>query len=218
MNEREQGFTLVELLVVLALAAMVTTAMYQVMFSATRGSRAAENAIRVTEEARLGFNRMVRDTREAQSIGNATATSFEVRIDFNGDNAISDAPIGGELGSYEKLTFTFNAGAQTVTVTCCTATTPVTETLMTGVTCVLRSDNTCEPAFTFSSSRLELDTDGDGVAEPTELDQSQAVGNQNGTLDGAELASIDRVTFALRVRQGQAANDFYADAQLRNKR
>ena len=219
MAERERGFSLVELLVAISLFAIMSTAFYQVLFSAADGSDTVDNIARVSEEARLGFNRMVRDTREADHVSGPSANSFTVGIDFNTDNVIAPSPPADQLGSYETLTFTFDAVAGTVTVTTGGGA-PITETLMTGVSCVHDAANNCEPAFTYASSRLEFDTNPvDGVTSAAELDAAPSIGNNNlGNWSLTEASFIDRVTFALRVTKGSSATDFHADAQLRNKR
>lgn len=76
------------------------------------------------------------------------------------------------------------------------------------------------PAFSFGSSRLEFDTDKNGITSWQELDSAPAtygVGNGDGRLNW-ELPLISNVSFALRVQDGTAQRDFYAEAQLRNQR
>jgi prepilin-type N-terminal cleavage/methylation domain-containing protein len=221
-RDDERGFTIVELLVVILLLSLVLTAFYQVLFSATSGSETSQNLARVSEEARLGFNRMVRDAREGNGVFDPSATSFTVEIDFDGDNAIATAA-PDPLGSYERITYSYDAATQTIRAT----TYGVTEVLMTGVTCVKKANNTCEDIFTFTSSRLEYDTllaDGvtagsDGVVSAKELDVAPTIGNNNlASWTDTEERFIDRVTFALKVTQGSSSTDFHADAQLRNRR
>ena len=209
----ENGFTLVEMLVAMTLFAVISVGMYQLVFQTAAGSRTAQNVARTSQEARLGFNRMVRDTREAQDIITPTSTSFKIETDFNGDGAIQPTP-SDVTGDYEVLTFTFNPGAGTITATSGGS----TEVMMAGVDCVRKADNSCYDVFTFSSSRLEYDSNVNGVTSAAELDAAPSLGNSNGVLDAAELDFVDAVSFQLRVSAGGETATFYAEAQLRNHR
>src|ERR687892_2087335 len=64
----EGGFTLVELLVVILIFAAISTSLYLAVFSGVRGGNTARNVVQISEEARLGLNRMIRDTREAKDL------------------------------------------------------------------------------------------------------------------------------------------------------
>jgi Tfp pilus assembly protein PilW len=207
---------MIELLVGVTLFAVVSVGIYQVLFQTAQRSSKAQDVATTSTEARLGFNRMVRDTREAQNLIGPTATSFQIETDFNGDGAIQPSP-ADITGDYESLRFTFNVastGLGTVTATAGDS----TEVLMEGVDCVRKTDNMCQTVFTYSSSRLEYDTNSNGVTSATELDAATGVGNGNGVLDGAEVNYIDAVAFQLRTKAGTTTSTFYAEAQLRNHR
>lgn len=213
---RESGFTIIEMLVAMFVLSVVSVAMYQVLFSVTRGSEQSKNIVRTSEEARLGFNRLVRDTREGRELKTPTVTSYTVEIDFDGNGTIEPTP-ADPMGSYERITFTFNEAADgqgTISATAAGS----TEVLMTAVDCIRKADDTCNPVFTYRSSRLEYDANADGVTSTAELDVAAGVGNNNGVLDGNELGLLDVVAFAVSVNQGGATESFYAEAQLRNQR
>lgn len=212
----ENGFTLVEFLVAIFIFSLVSLAMYQVLFTATRGSETSRNIVKTSEEARLGFNRLVRDTREGREIKSPSASSFTVEIDFDGNGTIEPSP-PDPLGSYESITFTFNeaaGGAGTISLTAGGS----TEVLMTGVDCIRKGDGTCNPVFSYRSSRLEFDSNADGVTSSAELDAAPSIGNANGILDANEIGLIDTVVFGLRVKEGSSSENYYAEAQLRNQR
>jgi prepilin-type N-terminal cleavage/methylation domain-containing protein len=212
----EAGFTLVEMLVAMTLFATISIGMYQVLFQTSNGSKTSQNVARTSQEARLGFNRMVRDTREAQDILSPTSRSFQIQTDFNGDGVIQPSP-AEVTGDYETLTFTFNeAAGGNGRITATSGTT--TEVLMDGVDCVRKADNSCYDVFTYSSSRLEYDTNVNGVTSAAELDAAPSLGNSNGVLDAGELDFIDGVSIQLRVSAGGQRSTFYAEAQLRNHR
>jgi Tfp pilus assembly protein PilW len=207
---------MIELLVGMSLFAVACVGIYQVLFQTAQRSSKATDVATTTQEARLGFNRMVRDTREAQSLIDPTDTSFQIETDFNGDGVIQPSP-AEVTGDYESLRFTFNqsaTGAGTVTATAGNS----TEVLMNGVDCVRKTDNTCQTVFTYSSSRLEYDTNSNGITSAAELDAAVGVGNANGVLDGSEVNYVDAVAFQLRTKAGTTTSTFYAEAQLRNHR
>ncbi len=210
----EGGFTLVEMLTALMLFAAVSTGIYTVLFSVASGSQTAREVAGVSEQARLGFNRMVRDTREGRSIESVAPdlNSFEVHVDFDGNNVITPLPDANTLGDYEQLTYSYDDPTDTLRLN--------GEVLIRGVDCVRDTAGSCLPVFSFGSNRLEFDTDKNGVTNWTELDSAPAtygVGNGDGLLNW-ELPLISNVSFKLRVAEGDAASDFSAEAQLRNQR
>lgn len=213
-DRREAGFTLVEIMVALTIFAAVSAGVFGVMLSATRGSETTRRIAGVSEQARLGLNRMIRDTREGTAIDSVSAdgNSYEVHVDFDGNNVITPLPGTNSIGDVEELTYTYDPGTKTLRLN--------GEVLVRGVECARDTSGACVPAFSFGSNRLEFDTDKNGVTSWQELDQAPAtygVGNLDGQLN-FELPLISNVSFALRVQDGTAKRDFYAEAQLRNQR
>jgi prepilin-type N-terminal cleavage/methylation domain-containing protein len=216
----EAGFTLVEVLVVISVLLIAGAAFYQVLFAVARGTRTAEDVARVTDEARLGFNRMVRDTREGEeirSISTGDPQSFRVLVDFNADGTITPAPNPNPSGDYEDLTYSFDSSTGQIRLN--------GELLMRDVQCIPDAsyDGGCRPVFDYASERLEYDWNLDGITMWQELDEASThgiigVGNNNGTLDGGEVPFVSSVVFNLRVTKGGASTAFYARAQLRNNR
>lgn len=206
----ESGFTIIELLVTITLFAIVSVGFYQVLFSATRGSDTAQRVARISQEARQGFNRMIRDTREGR-LDSASSTSYNVQIDFDGDGDTSVAtenPNGS--GDFENLTFAYVAGDKTLTLN--------KEVLIEGV-----SPIGSEPIFSYSSNFLEYDWNANGVTEWEELDTAadhgiSGVGNDNGIMDAGELNYISSINYAFTVTAGDSSSEFYGQAQLRNRR
>ncbi|MGH2729592.1 MAG: hypothetical protein ACRDJI_03175, partial [Actinomycetota bacterium] len=133
-----------------------------------------------------------------------TPSSYNVKVDFDGDGLYENP---NQSGDYEDLSIFFDPGAGTITLN--------GELLVDGIEKVPGKD-----LFSYSSNRLEFDSNGDGVTTWGELDMAtdSTVGNGNGLLDGAELAYISSVNLALRVTKGDESSDFYAEAQLRNRR
>ena len=215
----DSGFTLVETLITLLMLSIVSVAFYTLMFSVVRSSDNSRSIARQSEEARLGFNRMVRDTREAGSIlpctPSAFTTCYRVQIDFNNDGTINNPNTNGD---YEDMTFAYAAADHEITLN--------GETLIDGVYTV-----TGKNIFSYESNALQYDADANGVTTSTELDASgvAGVGNGNGALDNPELSYITNINYAFRVGASSegcssspsvkdACETFFASAQLRNRR
>lgn len=210
----ERGFSLVEMLVALAIFAAVSTGIVTVLLSVARGSATARRVAGISEQGRLGLNRMVRDTREGTVIDYVAPDqrSFEVHVDFDGNNVITPLPGTNSLGDFEELTYSFDPGSKTLRLN--------GEVLVRGVECPRDGAGNCLPVFAFGSNRLEFDTNKNGVTSWQELDAAPAtygVGNGDGQLNW-ELPLISNVSFALRVADGGTKSDFYGEAQLRNQR
>ena len=205
MNSRrsEQGFTLIETLVALALISIVTTTFYAVMFSGAKGSETTRNVTRVTEEARSGMNRMVRDTREAEVLSAVSTNSYNVRIDFNGDG-VHENP--NPDGDFEDLTYSYHAASKSIRLN--------EETLVAGV-----EPFGAAPIFSFTSNLLKYDWDANGVTTLAELEAaSQAPHNETSVTPGNEAALLSAVGFEFQVRSGESMAEFFAEAHLRNRR
>ncbi len=178
---------------------------YGVLFAVQRGTERSRSVAAVSEEARIGFNRMVRDTREGMELQAATPTKFDVRVDFEND----------ESGP-QTLTFQKSGSAMLLNG----------EVLMRGVDCVRGTEEgPCgQDVFRYTSNRLEYDWNRDGITSWQELDESASpshgvvgIGNNDGLLN-AELPFVSDVTFAVEVTDGASAERFIAHAQLRNRR
>ena len=201
----EEGFTLTELLVTILLLSIASIAMYQMLFSVARSTGRAESQARISDEGRLGFNRMVRDTREGQELTAANPESFTVKVDYENDN------LGPQFLTFEK-------DGDRILLN--------DEVLMEGVDC-LRPENggACQQdIFRYTSNRLEYDWNKDGITTWEELDESAdashgvvGVGNNDDVLND-ELAFVTDVTIAIDVSAGDASGRLFAEAQLRNRR
>ena len=215
----ESGYTLIETLVALSMLSIVSVAVYTLLFSVVRSSDSSRAVARQSEEARLGFNRMVRDTREAGTImactPSAFATCYRVQIDFDNDGTITNPNVNGD---YEDMQYAYAPAAHAITLN--------GETLIDGVYAVPGKE-----VFTYESNSLQYDANGNGAASSSELDASgvAGVGNGNGILDNPELSFITTVNYAFKVGGAttgcsaslsvkDACETFFASAQLRNRR
>jgi prepilin-type N-terminal cleavage/methylation domain-containing protein len=225
----DQGFSLVELLVGIAMFSVIAAGFLPVLFSVARSTDSTASSVRVSEEARLGLNRLVRDTREAGWIDlsstdpTATHDSFTVKIDYDADGAFTNPASGTAQGNYEIVTYAYDAGNDRITVT---APGVGTETLARGVDCVRDVNGVCtSDVFSFSSNRLEYDWDQNGVTTLTEINATACPPNNLTTLDACnaelvnqELALVTNVNVAVELTVGGRSSDYYAEAQLRNRR
>jgi prepilin-type N-terminal cleavage/methylation domain-containing protein len=214
-SKRQEGFTLVELLVGIVILALVSVGFYTVLFATSRSADTSRAVTKVSEEARLGFSRMVRDTRQGRRLVAATETSYTVEVDFDGDGVIEPNGAQNSQGDFEVITFSFNESTETISLN--------GEILMRRVQCVEVS-SLCKPVFGYTSNRLEYDwTPKDGITTWEELDEAPihgviGVGNNDGSLDSAELPFISNVTYELVVTENDASTKYIAEAQLRNLR
>jgi MSHA biogenesis protein MshO len=200
---KDAGFTLVEVLVTMTLLSIVSVGLYSVLLAGTDSSNDARAVTQQSEEARLAFNRMVRDTREADRIITATATSFTVHVDFNADGIITAAPAANSSGDYEDLTFTFDEAAGTITLN--------GAVLIRGVAKVSPSND----VFSYSSNRLQYDSSGDGIVTLAELQTAQ---NNGAQLSSPLTAHLTNVSFSFDIENGDQRTSFYSQAELRNRR
>ena len=228
MRERtdEAGFTIVEFVVATALFAVLSVGFYQVMIAQARTAETTRSVSRIADEARLGFNRMIREVREADNISYVSAdkNQFTIQVNYNGDSFYT--AIDGEI-----LTFTYSPSAETITL--CSALTQAacnasnTEILMAGVDQIGTA-----PVFTFAGNNLEYDWYGptgtgsppDGVVTWQEIDEAAGathnivgVGDADGVLDAPEYPYLSTVKFAIQGEDGSRATTFYATVQMRSK-
>jgi prepilin-type N-terminal cleavage/methylation domain-containing protein len=223
----EAGYTLVEIVVALFIFSIVSVAFVGVMMSGARSTDATRRNVRLSEEARGGLNRIVRDVREAGWValpGNSATTnytSFTVKTDYDGNGTYSNSagPAGTAESNYEVVTYAYDAATKSITVT---AEGFPTETLIRGVEPIGST-----PVFAFTSNRLEFDWNGDGVTTMTEVSENACSwGGNNTTLDPGcnttltdkEMAYLTNFVLAAEVNSGESHSEYFAEAQLRNRR
>lgn len=211
----EEGFTLIELLVVIGLFSVVSVSFYQVVFSGARASDTTTSVITVSEEARLGLNRLIRDTREAATLVSASPTEFEVVIDFDTDGVFGEQP--PDSTGYERMRFTMSGdrllagppGQQ--------------ELLVEGIGCIA-GNCAANPVFDYASNRLEWDWNANGVTTWQEVDDATSargvtgIGDGDGVLDPTEVDQLTVVVFNFLITSGDRSSEFDAQAVMRNRR
>src|SRR2546421_4407777 len=198
----EEGFTMVELLVALGIFLSVSAGMFGMLFAFQHQALASRDQADSSQNARLGFARMVRDSREGQSIVAANPSSapsfdgnsYEVYVDFDGNGTITPYPGTNSQGDYEDLTYSYDATSHEISLN--------GEVLMKHVYPIGTT-----PIFSFSSDHLEYDWNADGTTTWQELGAAAGsshnvvgVGTNNGQRDDAELPLASNGDFALQVQ------------------
>lgn len=218
MTRRQDGFTLVEVLTAMTIFGLISIGFYTTLFSGTQASETARKVVRVSEEARLGLNRMVRDAREADEIALAGDTSFRVLINFNNDFDVAGDPIYSNTGgNLEDVTYSFDPDTRLIYIDADgDGAASDDEVLASGV-----SPIPGVPMFAYYSNLLEFDWDANGVTTCMELDAATAhgvsgIGDGDGVCNAAEWPFLSRINFAMQVSSGDREANFYSTSQLRN--
>jgi prepilin-type N-terminal cleavage/methylation domain-containing protein len=226
------GFTLVELLVAMALFSVLSTVLVSTLASTSKALTVTRSTVGINEGARLTFNRMSRELREARSIDNvgfspcggsapvacpsgvtgSVPTSLTFEDDFNGNGVIDSSGSDPEV-----LTYCWDYTNRRILLT---------PHLPTSSDC---SDPDALPVLTtdvesftldLRSSLWQYDSNADGHTTWQELDAaplSAGVGNQNGTLDSIELRNIDSVVITMTVFKGPRRQLYRTQVNLRNR-
>jgi prepilin-type N-terminal cleavage/methylation domain-containing protein len=206
----EGGFSLVETMLAITLFSVVSLGFYQVVFGQARGTQVTRTGVRIGEEARAGFNRMVRDAREGDVLDAASGNSFTVKVNFNG-NGLYENP--NAQGADEILTYTYDETSKTITLN--------GEVLMSGVERIGG-----QHVFSYGSNVLDYDWDDSGSVTWQEVNDAACAGNGvtgvgdcdvPPVLDAPEFPHLTTVSFALRIKVEGQHTDFRTTAQLRNR-
>lgn len=213
-DHAQDGFTLVEILVTMLLFSIASTAFYQVVFSGNRGSQTATSVIRVSEEARAGLNRMIRDTRQAGALTLATDDGYAVQVDFNGDETIAATGTTNAAGDYERLTFVV-VGDKLYIEACDQSNLDCGNQKSVLVDGVSRNGTT--PYFSYSSNRLEYDCNNNGQTTMTELLTGTCY-VPSGLSPTVALTQVTDIDYSFVVTSGGRSSNFLSHAEMRNLR
>lgn len=210
-SRNDDAFTLIEILVAMALFAVLTTAAMAAVLSTNRAVVATRSFTSMNEQARIAFERITREMRQAEQItavvlpSSATdPTSLTFTDDFNSNGLIDLTAVDPEI-----LTYRYDPADDQVTLT-------ANDTDGTAITRPILSDNVTRFDLQFRSSLWQFDKNGDGVTTWQELDASPSIGNGNGVLDAPELAKIDSVVIELTITDGGHAQTYQTQVGLRN--
>ena len=202
----EAGFTLVEMLVAMALSLLITGTMLGAVLSASGAGTAVRSQHDIAQEATVVINRLSRELREAeavQSVTNATGPNYsptanvEITFDVNfnsGKGPGQDNSIEPAAPDPERLTYRFERANHRVLLLAASYSTPI---IAGGV------------------QDMTLSFTGKGK-DWTTYDAAAAGGNANGLLDGFELKKIDAVQIHLVMQVGGHTQTLDTGVNLRN--
>ncbi len=209
---REDGFTIVELLVASSLFLGLSAMLFTTVMSSSQAVRGSRLYTDLNEEARVLLNRVSRELREAKAIvavknpGGPTYSptsdsSVTFEVDFNGNGVIE--PAGADP---ERLTYTYQVADGRVVLEAG------------GTSYPILAANVSYFRLTYLSRIYDRDADGDGTVTWPELDSDPtgAYGNGNNVLD-QELGYIDSVTIDVTVLNGSKRQEYRTQVDLRNR-
>ncbi len=110
MNLNNDAFTIVELMIVMAMMGIVTGSIYGIFVSSNRSYRTQDKVVEVQQNVRVGIDFMARDIRVAgfdpqgtadAGIEEATATKLRFTADMNRVNGIEDT-------NRERITYEYD--------------------------------------------------------------------------------------------------------------
>jgi prepilin-type N-terminal cleavage/methylation domain-containing protein len=216
----DRGFSVVEVLVAMGLFSLLSTLLLGLALSTSQVTKDVQTLTNVNEESRLAMERLTRELRQASAItavhlpetaDTTDTTALTFWIDFNGDGAQDLNAADPEVLTYRwnpvtaRLTLTANDATGTA------VTRPVLAASVSGFTLGLRS----------SKWQYDVSISGqppDGITSWQELDAAgPPVGNNNGALDSQELDSINLVALTMTVLDGERAQTYSTQVDLRNR-
>lgn len=116
---RDEGFTLIELLVSIGILTVVLAATFTFLWGASKYWRKGQSNADVTENARMGLNRMTREMQQASVVTDAGTTQVSFTVDFGtgtGPETITYGFAPGTGGAAGTVWRSSNIGPQNVTL------------------------------------------------------------------------------------------------------
>lgn len=219
----DKGFTLVEVLVAMVIFSLLMTVAMAITMASRRSVTQTKQIDDANEEARLALNRIARELRQAKeidgvvlySVGAYAASGYGKEItfgvDFNGDGTIDPNATDAELLTYKYVASPTGNGKILLQANDA-AGNPVVQPVLAG--------NVSDFHLELYSSLWVCDSNGDGRTTWKELDTNAAAAcphpDNNNTLDGNELRSIDSIVVDFSVFEGTHRQDYRTQVNLRN--
>lgn len=212
-GRRDEGVTLVEVLVAIGLFAVLSAVLLGFALSTSRVTEGTRQLANVNEESRLAMERMTRELRQANQVTAVTLpqtatdpTAITFWTDFNG-NGVADL----NAADPEVLTYRWNPVTSRLTLT-------ANDPDGTAVTRPVLAANVSAFTVGLDSSLWMYDGNGDGETTWQELDAAGApVGDGDGAPGAAELQHVDLVTVSMTVLDGPHAQTYRTHVDLRNR-
>ena len=231
LNTPDAGFSLVELLVALALFSVLGGTLMATLLASKASVAASRETHDLNEEARLVLNRMSRELRQATAITAVSApvtinsvarqsgaVSVSFSVDFDGNGVIDASAVDPEV-----LTYKWD-GSEILLIANDTSGFPVASPVLSGKVSNFALDyfssdyrRDCSPVDGMTSWR-ELDAYLTTKNSAGVCDARPATGHTVGSIDASELADIDSVTISFTVLEGTRRQDYRTQVDLRNSR
>ncbi|NYD57667.1 prepilin-type N-terminal cleavage/methylation domain-containing protein [Nocardioides marinisabuli] len=203
---RDAGFSLVEMLVGMALFAVLGTLLLGFAIGTTGVADDVRADSNTSGEARLAVERMTRELRQASEIRSVTiddegrVLAFTLGIDFDGQGGVE----ANAADDPEVLTYTWRPEERSLVLS------------GGGDSADVLAGGVVKADLRLRSSQWIHDTNGDGTTTWQEIDDS-SVSTSDDQLDAAELALIDLVSVELEVQDGDTTRQFVVQADMRNR-
>lgn len=209
----DSGFTLVELLVAMALFSVLGGILLGIGLSTGSMASQTRQLATVGDESRLGMERMTRELRESAKIAAVSfpsaatdPTTVKLWADFNLDGCINPS-----AADPEELTYTWDPTTQYLSQTAVVGATPRTSRLL--------STKVSAFTVTLSSSAWQYDsTPSDG--KPTtwqDIDNSSIGDHSQSSFTDTELEYLDLVGLSVTTREGSHQKTYSTQVDLRNQ-
>lgn len=227
-SSQEDGYTIVEMMVVVLLLSLLSTVFYAFLFGGERASRDGRQWVEANQNARLAMERMQRELREADQIVSVSSpdgkSSITFQSDLDQDGTFVTGTYVANIEPSEVLTYRWLGEELLIS----TAVTPTVEAVL--------SRHIKSFSFSYFGSEPKLDggcsgfqgtippdcAANDGLIHWQEIDRSFGYtpkiigfGDDNGVLD-AELDHVTKIGIEMTVGIRNQEHSYRAAVELRN--
>ncbi len=186
---RQAGFTLIEILVTLLVLSVIMAAMFGFLWAMSGYWKKGQNTADMTQNARLGLNRMTRELSQAAQVTVAEPGRVSFSVNFN------------DSSGWQTVTYGFAPGGNGAPGTVWR----MSSTNMQQVTLI---SDVSRAAFSYFGNDYKCDADNDAVVTLADINQSC----------GGNLGKVGRVDISLTMAAGNSPQQTIADqAWLRNR-
>lgn len=232
LRQGEDGYTITEMMVVLLILSILLGTFYAFLFGGDRAAKDGRDWLELNQTARLAFERLTREMREAEIIheviGNGSGEKGAWGIKFSADfNATGSFVTGTYVPLYENdetITYRYDPAAGQLLIS--TLETPTETALADHISSFRlsyfgsdpRADVGCSPQFPGPPSGC---AEKDGVVMWQELDRTfwagiAGFGNGNNDIDVVEFPHISSILVEMTVTLRHEEHSYRTGVELRN--